>query len=71
MVSCLLGFMFSGNVLLRVLCRSAATKRELSNTAKFSVFKSPFLSLLTYGNESLVISERFLSQVHAGEMGFL
>ena len=70
MVSCLLSLIFSGNVLLRELCHSAATKREVSNTAKFSVFKSP-LSLLTYGNESLVISERFLSQVHAGEMGFL
>jgi len=71
MVSCLLSLIFSGNVLLRELCRSAATKRELSNTAKFSVFKSPLLSLLTYGNESLVISERLLTQVHAGKMGFL
>jgi len=70
MVSCLLSLIFSGNVLLRELCHSAATKREVSNTAKFSVFKSP-LSLLTYGNESLVISERLLTQVHAGKMGFL
>jgi len=34
---------------------SVATKRELSNTAKLSVFKSVFVPILTYGHESWVI----------------
>jgi len=46
------------------------TKRELSNTAKLSVFKSVFLPTLTYGHESWVMTERILSQVQAAEMGF-
>ena len=44
-----------------VLCelyRSVATKRELSNTAKLSVFESIFLPILTYGHESWVMTKR-------------
>ena len=39
---------------LRELYRSVVTKRELSNTAKLLVFKSVFVLILTYGNESWV-----------------
>jgi len=40
------------NVVLRELYRSVFTKRELSNTAKLSVFKPVFVPILTYGHES-------------------
>jgi len=59
------------NPVLPELYRSMVTKRELSNTAKLSVFKSVFVSILTYGHESWVMTERILSQVQAADMGFL
>jgi len=37
------------------------TKRELSNTAKLSVFKSVFIPILTYGHESWVKTENIIS----------
>jgi len=46
---------------LRKLCRSVLTKRELLNTADLSVFKSVFVSILIYGHESLVMTDRILS----------
>jgi len=59
------------NAVLRELYRSVVTKRELSNTAELSAFKSVFVSILTYGHESWVMTEKILSQVQAAEMGFL
>ena len=59
------------NAVLRELYRSVVTKRELSNTAKLSVFISVFVPILTCGHESWVMIERILSQVQAAEMGFL
>ena len=59
------------NAVLRELYRSAATKRELSNTANLSVFKSVFVPILTYGHESCVMTERILTKVQAPEMRFL
>jgi len=56
---------------LREFYRSVVTKRELSNTAKSSVFKSVFVPIFTYGHESSVTTERILSQVQAAEMEFL
>jgi len=49
------------------------TKRDLSNTAKLSVFISVFVPILTYGygHESWVMTERILTQVQAPKMGFL
>ena len=47
------------------------TKRQLSNTANLSVFKSIFVPTLTYDPESWVTTEIILSQVQAAEMGFL
>jgi len=59
------------NTVLRELYRSVATKRELSNTATLSVFKSIFVPILTYGHESWLVTERILTQVQAPKMGFL
>jgi len=57
-----------------VLCefhRSVVTKRELSNNAKLSVFKSVCVPILPYDRESWVMTERILIQVQAPKMGFL
>ena len=51
--------------------RSVVTKRELSNTAELSVFKSVFVPILSYGHESFVMTEDMLSRVQAAEMGLL
>jgi len=59
------------NAVLRKLHRSVATKRELSNTAKLSVFKPVFVPILTYGHEFWVMTERILTQAQAPKMGFL
>jgi len=40
------------NTLLRELYCSVVTKRELSKTAKLSLFKSIFVAILTCGHES-------------------
>ena len=39
------------NVVLRQLYRSVVTKRELSKTAKLSVFKTVIVPILTCGHE--------------------
>ena len=49
------------NAVLRELYRSVVTKRELSNTAELSVFKSVFVPILTYGDESWVMTEKIIS----------
>ena len=59
------------NVVLRELYCSVLTKRELSNTAKLSVFKSIFVPILSYGHESWVMTERILTRVQAPKLGFL
>jgi len=63
-----------GLVKLTQFCMSSiavVTKRELSNTAKLSVFKSVFVQILTYGYEVWVMTERTLFQVQVqAELGF-
>jgi len=59
------------NAVLRDLYRSVVTKREISNTAKLSAFKSVFVPVLTYDPESWPMTEITLSQGQAAEMGFL
>jgi len=59
------------NAVLCELHRSVLTKRELSSTAKLSVFKSIFVPILTYGHESCVMTESILTQVQAPNLGFL
>jgi len=59
------------NAVLCKLYHSVGTKRELSNAAKLSVFKSIFFPILTYDHESWVMTEGVQSQVQAAEMGFL
>jgi len=48
-----------------------APKREVSNTAKLSVFKSIFVPILTCGHKFWVMTERILIQVQSPKMRFL
>jgi len=57
------------NAVLRDFFRFVITKRELSNIAKLSVFRPVFVSLLTYGHEYWVTTERVLFQVQAAKDG--
>ena len=56
---------------MRQLYRSVVLKRELCTKAKLSVFKSVFVSILNYGLECWVMTERMRCQVQAAEMGSL
>ncbi|TWW77678.1 hypothetical protein D4764_12G0010680 [Takifugu flavidus] len=51
--------------------RSLVVKRELSQKAKLSIYRSIFIPTLTYGHELLVMTERTRSWVQASEMSFL
>ena len=50
---------------------SVVLKREQSGEAKLLVFKSIFVSILAYGHESPVMTERVRPQMQASEMRFL
>jgi len=50
------------NAVLREFSRSVVTKRELSKTAKMSVFKSVFIPILTNGRGSWVMTEKYFPQ---------
>jgi len=53
------------SAVLHELYHSVVTKREVSSTAKLSVFKSVFFPILTHDPESSVMTEIILSQGQA------
>ena len=58
------------SAVMRALHHSVILKQELSRKAKFLVFKSIFFSILIYGHESWVMSERVQSQMQGSKMRF-
>ena len=56
---------------MRALRYSVVMKQELSKKAKLSIFKTIFVSILTFDRESWVMIEIVQSQVQASEMRFL
>ena len=56
---------------VRTLHRAVVVKRELSQKARLSVYRSIFVPTLTYGHELWVVTERTRSRIQAAEMGFL
>jgi len=58
------------NPVLCELYRSVVRKRELSNIAKLSVFKSVCVPIPTNGHESWLMTERILPQVQAAKWDF-
>ena len=59
------------SAVMRVLHHSVVLKRELSKKEKLSVFKSIFVSILTYDHESWVMTEKVRLQMQASEMQYL
>jgi len=59
------------SAVMQALQYSVVMKRELSEKAKLSVFKTVFVPFLTYGHDSWVMTERIRSQVQASERKFL
>ncbi|TWW65163.1 hypothetical protein D4764_21G0000630 [Takifugu flavidus] len=53
------------------LHRSVVVKREPSQKAKLSIYRSIFVATLTYGHELWVMTERTRSRVQAAKMSFL
>ena len=60
----------NASAVMRALHFSAVMKRELSKKAKLSIFKTVFVSILTYGHESWIMTKRVRSQVQVFEMKF-
>ena len=58
------------SAVMRVLHYSVVMKRELSKKVRLSVFNTVFVPILTYGNESWVMTERMQSQEQAFKMKF-
>lgn len=57
-----------------ILCelgRMVISNRHLSKKARLSVYKSLYRSVLTYGHESWIMTERTRSRIQASEMRFL
>ena len=61
----------AAGAVLRSLCRTVVMKRELSQKAKLSIYRSIFVPTLTYGHEGWVMTERTRSRIQAAKMGFL
>ena len=53
------------------LCLCGVMKQKLSNKAKLSIFKTVFITILTYGYEPWVVTEIVRSLVQASKMRVL
>ena len=56
---------------MRALPRYIVVKREMSQKAKLSIYRSIFVSTLNYGDELWVVTKRPRLRVQATEMSFL
>uniref|UniRef100_A0A3B3QGI4 Reverse transcriptase domain-containing protein n=1 Tax=Paramormyrops kingsleyae TaxID=1676925 RepID=A0A3B3QGI4_9TELE len=61
----------AASAMMQALHRSVMVKKELSQKAKLSIYRSIYVSTLTYGHELWVVTERMRSRVQAAEMSFL
>ncbi|TWW53707.1 hypothetical protein D4764_0113540, partial [Takifugu flavidus] len=61
----------AASAVMRTLHRSVVVKRELSQKAKLSIYRSIFIPTLTYGHELWVMTKRTRSHVQAAEISFL
>ncbi|XP_049451749.1 acetylserotonin O-methyltransferase 2 isoform X2 [Epinephelus fuscoguttatus] len=56
----------AASAVMQALNRSIVVKRELSQKAKLSIYRSIYVPTLTYGHELWVVTERTRSRVQAG-----
>ncbi|PWA16488.1 hypothetical protein CCH79_00004565, partial [Gambusia affinis] len=52
----------------RALCRSVVVKRELSQKAKLSIYRSIYIPTLIFGHELWVMTERTKSRIQAAKL---
>uniref|UniRef100_A0A8C6KHS8 Reverse transcriptase domain-containing protein n=1 Tax=Nothobranchius furzeri TaxID=105023 RepID=A0A8C6KHS8_NOTFU len=61
----------AASVVMRALYQSVVVKRELSQKAKLSIYRSIYVPTLTYGCELWVVNERMRLRIQATKMSFL
>uniref|UniRef100_A0A8C6LH54 DUF4371 domain-containing protein n=1 Tax=Nothobranchius furzeri TaxID=105023 RepID=A0A8C6LH54_NOTFU len=61
----------SASAVMRMQSLSVVVKRELSQKARLSIYRSIYVPILTYGHELWVMTERMRLQIQAAEMSFL
>ncbi|KAM4551690.1 putative transposon-derived protein F52C9.6 isoform 1-T3 [Odontesthes bonariensis] len=61
----------AASAVMRALHRPVVVKKELSQKAKLSIYRSIYVPILTYGHELWVVTERTRSRIQAAEMSFL
>ena len=61
----------AAGAVLRSLCRTIVMKRELSQKAKLSIYRSIFIPTLTYGHEGWIMTKRTRSRIQVVKMDFL
>jgi len=59
------------SAVMRTLYLSVVVKRELSQKAKLSIYRSIYVPTLTYGHKLWVVIERMRSRIQVAEMSFL
>ncbi|TWW67388.1 hypothetical protein D4764_02G0004290 [Takifugu flavidus] len=59
------------SAVMRALNQSVKVKKELSRTAKLSIYRSIYVPILTFGHQHWVMTERMRSWIQAAEMSFL
>ena len=65
------GRISAASAVMQTLCWSFVVKRELSQKAKLSVYRSIFVPALTCGHELWVVTEKMRLRIQATEMSFL
>ncbi|XP_051936482.1 uncharacterized protein LOC127610385 [Hippocampus zosterae] len=61
----------AASAVMRTLYRSVVVKKELSQRAKLSIYRSIYVPTLIYGHELWIVTERTRSRIQAAEMSFL
>uniref|UniRef100_A0A8C6KT40 Reverse transcriptase domain-containing protein n=1 Tax=Nothobranchius furzeri TaxID=105023 RepID=A0A8C6KT40_NOTFU len=61
----------SASAVMPMLSRCVVVKRELSQKARLSIYRSIYVPILTYGHELWVMTKRTRSRIQAAEMSFL
>ncbi|XP_070404401.1 uncharacterized protein [Nothobranchius furzeri] len=61
----------AASAVMRALYQSVMVKRELSQKAKHSIYRSIYIPTLTYGHELWVVTERTRLRIQEAEISFL
>ncbi|KAI3366505.1 hypothetical protein L3Q82_000635 [Scortum barcoo] len=61
----------AASTVMQSVYRTVVVKKELSQKANLSIYRSIYTPTLTYGHELWVMTERTRSQIQAAEMSFL